>query len=62
MLIFAIANHILVKHIDAVARIEVFIPRLFETSLTYQYDTRSQTYSQTENLDPVVLSTLIESF
>ena len=62
MLVFAIANHILVKHIDAVARIKVLIPRLFETSLTYQYYTCSQTNSQTEDLNPVVLTTLIERF
>jgi hypothetical protein len=62
MLIFAIADDILIEHIDAVARIEVFIPRLLETSLTYQYYTCSQTNSQTEDLNPVVLTTLIERF
>jgi hypothetical protein len=62
MRVFTIADDILIEHIDAVARIEVLIPRLFETSLTYQYYTCCQTNSQTEDLNPVVLTTLIERF
>ena len=60
MLILAIANHFFVNHIDAVARIKVLIPRLLKTSLSYQYNTGSQTNCQTKNLYPIVLTTLIE--
>jgi hypothetical protein len=60
MLIFAIANHLLVKHTDMVARTKELIQRLLKACLAYPCNTNSQTYRQTKNINPVVPTTLIE--
>jgi hypothetical protein len=58
--VFAITDNILIDHVDAVARWKEVVPRLFEPSLAYQYNARSQSGGQTENLNPVVLAALME--
>ena len=61
MQVFAIANHVFVNDEDTIARREEAVPRLFESSLAYEYDTRSQSDGQAHYLDPIVLATLIQS-
>ena len=60
MQVLAIANHVFIYYEDAIARREEVVPRLFEPSLAYQHHASSQSYAQTENLDPVVLTVLIQ--